>query len=329
MTVGEALRLAKQAYIGGIPSGGLSAYHEKVLLETTLYGLPNQQVEVPSPQPFTRNIIRVEAEEVGPNLQAAGNTISSKDYTLDLATGRQEHTTANGIYYSLNNEIQASPGRPIQPKGSLTIDPTLNGTLKPHGAALLTASFTDLNNFDPVITRPVTDVTLPEPELAVGGWMPQKIWAINSLGESAQLVVSGGQFRKSDTEGVQTGLERLYNNAKIRVFYSDQDSDYLPPTIWEVHSLAANGLQITVTAADESGIQTVIVNYVSGTGQLANVVLTLNSEGNWVGTIPGGTAQTNFYVQAVDNAGNVQMSGNKGLFFTVDEPDLFLPLIRK
>jgi len=44
MSVGEALRWAKQRYIGGVPSGGFGTYDEKAMIEATLYGLPMYRV---------------------------------------------------------------------------------------------------------------------------------------------------------------------------------------------------------------------------------------------------------------------------------------------
>jgi hypothetical protein len=46
-TVGRALLLAKQRYYNSAAAGSLSTYDEKVLEQTTLYGLPMLRVNMP------------------------------------------------------------------------------------------------------------------------------------------------------------------------------------------------------------------------------------------------------------------------------------------
>jgi hypothetical protein len=49
----------------------------------------------------------------------------------------------------------------------------------------------------------------------------------------------------------------------------------------------------------------------------------------WEGNVAGLNAQTNYFVQAVDKAGNVSMSANKGLFFAPERHDIYLPVVMK
>jgi hypothetical protein len=328
MPVGEALRLAKRHYIGSAPSGGLSVYHEKVLLEATLYGLPMLKVAVPSPQSVANHAASSRFGELG------AAEVSWLPVTVELTP--TQHSTADGDYFSLDGEIQASPGRPIQPRTSLPINGTVGSGLSPHSIALWSASFDDIADFDPFITRPVTDVTLPEPPLNVGGWFPAKIWAVNRFGDPDRLVIVGGQFKKN--EGDDRGTERLYSALELRLYYSDKDGDYLPPTIWDVWTyLVGDEPQIHVATEDESGIEAVIVTYqpTGQSGEWRSIELTdTDGDGIWTGRLPRGSAGASFFVQVVDGAGNLQVSGNKGLFFEA-KPDvqgdlrLYLPVVRK
>jgi hypothetical protein len=49
----------------------------------------------------------------------------------------------------------------------------------------------------------------------------------------------------------------------------------------------------------------------------------------WTGNITGGDMGTIFFVQVVDQAGNVQIGGNKGIFFQPQAPDVYLPILLK
>ena len=49
VSVGQALVQAKRRYLGEASSGGFGTYDEKILIESTLYGLPMYEVSVPQP----------------------------------------------------------------------------------------------------------------------------------------------------------------------------------------------------------------------------------------------------------------------------------------
>ncbi|MFQ5614629.1 MAG: hypothetical protein ACE5H9_21110, partial [Anaerolineae bacterium] len=329
MPVGEALRLAKKHYLGTAPSGGISVYHEKVLLEATLYGLPMLQVNVPSPQPVHNNAITATFGSGSAPLHAA-SVAQLMSQPVSVTFQPTLESTSSGSYYSLDGEIQASPGRPVQPRGSISLQPGsgLSG-LNAHGAVLLSATFTDITDFNPLITRPVTDVTLPEPDLDIGGWFPQKPWAVNRFGEEDRLVIVAGQFKGNLSD--QLGTQRLYSAAQLEVYYSDQTDDYLPPTIWDVVAYEANGLHFRVDASDDAGIAAVVVGYlVSGQNQWQSLELAdADGDGVWTGSLTGADQDISYFVQVVDGAGNVQVSGNKGAFYEGEVLSIYLPLIAK
>ncbi|RME47699.1 MAG: hypothetical protein D6796_07375, partial [Caldilineae bacterium] len=337
MPVGEALTRAKRHYLGTAPSGGFSAYDEKILLEATLYGLPMLKVNVPYPTRVPRGggAAVTAARDSAP---APRTTATILTRTLSISLSPTARTTLSGTYYTLGGEIQGSPGRPIQPRTSLAISQTVQG-LTVHGAVLWDGNFTDIANFDPLITRPVTDVTLPEPPLKVGGWFPDKVWAVNRFGvtdpaDDVSLVLVGGQFKKNADNNL--GIERLYSAMQLHLYYSDNTSDYKPPVIWNIRALKfPNRITVEVDVSDESGIEAVIITYrpTSDPGSFRSLVLqppaSSQQSGTWSGVIPG-ESETSFYVQVVDRAGNVQMSGNKGLFFAPQpQPSLslYLPLV--
>jgi hypothetical protein len=328
--VGEALRQAKERYIGSAPSAGLSIYHEKALLEATLYGLPMLKVDVPHPQPVTNRSIQ--AEFTPHPAQRASTALlapTTLSVTLDLSPSLR--STGNGDYFALDSEIQASPGRPVQPRASLPLSSTVGAGLKPHGVLLWSAAFDDYADFDPFISRPVSETAQAEPDLQVGAWLPAKGWALNRFGDSPRLVVVGGQFSRDDGAENENdlGVERVYSSMELRPYYSDQDDDYLPPVIWDVtRSCRADQLQVAVETEDESGIHAVVVTHrppaeleaPAASGSWSSFELSDgDGDGVWTGALPVSNLETclkiSFFVQAVDEAGNVQMSGNKGRFF--------------
>jgi len=72
-------------------------------------------------------------------------------------------------------------------------------------------------------------VVLPEPDFDATGWFPAKPFLVNRFGDRDRLVVVPGQYRQ------QGGVERLYNDLELLVYYSeDSNEDFLPPVIWDV-----------------------------------------------------------------------------------------------
>ncbi len=101
-------------------------------------------------------------------------------------------------------------------------------------------------------------------------------------------------------------------------------------------------MQVYVATEDASGIQTVLATF-RPPEEVSNSASTLGSwqsitledddgDGIWTGLIPSADINTTriipFFVQSVDTAGNVQLSGNKGIFFSGPELEyIYLPLV--
>jgi hypothetical protein len=85
-----------------------------------------------------------------------------------------------------------------------------------------------------------------------------------------------------------------------------------------------------VAAGDASGIEQVWVTY-SADGEVWRSLELIYSAytDRWERTLPAGTEEAVFIVQAMDGAGNTGHSGNKGRLFgaTDEESTVFLPLI--
>jgi hypothetical protein len=195
VAVGEALVRAQQRYVNSVAAGSLGLYDEKILIETTLYGLPMARVSVPSPAAST-SPVQTRAVEASP-LLTAGSLLRR---TITVTGSFSEVTTPIGRYHSVDHEVQASGGRPIQPRVSREISEA--GT-KARSVLFLGGDDRDIAPSDPVIARPVTDTAMTEPSFALQGWYPTEMAAINRV-ETAfatleRLVVVPGQFRNPRT----------------------------------------------------------------------------------------------------------------------------------
>jgi hypothetical protein len=235
---------------------------------------------------------------------------------LDLVTG------ADGTYYTVGGETQASPGRPVQP---LTSEPLLefNG-MEPHDALFLAGSGRREVDFDPLVSRPVTDTALTEPEYDYDGWYPLKPFTVNRLGDLARLVVVPAQYYGNEANGI----ERLFEQMVFEVYYAEEgQDDFATPAIWGVEAEASEGaLVFRVLVQDDSGVERVVVSYSKNGKQWQSFDLSYQTSGYWEGTLSGWGSALYYFVQAVDKVGNVGMSVNKGLFFKTEEL-VYLPLL--
>ena len=307
--VGEALRWAKARYLGGVPSDGFGTYDEKIMIETTLYGLPMYRVSLPG----TWRALETPPLSI---TDLATETLSfAPAFSLEAGS-------TDGAYYSIGGEVQASPGRPVQPRTSALLPVKARKT--PHGALLVGAT-TAVESLDPLIARPVTDTAAAEPSYEVGIWLPLKPWTINRLGDAPRLVVVPAQFRGNQDGGTL----RRFTSLRFQVYYADQaKGDFTPPTVWKVESQSfGGGADFWVTAEDNSGIQRVVMVYTrdGNTWQLQD--LTRNPlQDRWETRFTGLSGQFVYFVQVVDGAGNVGVTSNKGLFFEAPPRMIYLPV---
>jgi hypothetical protein len=324
VSLGQALVAAKQRYIGGAASGGLGVYDDKVVSEATMYGLPMVKVHMPSTDtpsvamalsaPSTTSNSAVTANQSAPVADGDLQTIN-----LSVQLDPELHTTADGDYYALAGEIQVFPGRPVQPRGSVVADEVPGYSL--HGALFLGGNFFVDDNggagFNPLIAVPITDsqsingdpAGLPEPQFDKLTLFPSKFWGINFLGGQDRVVLVGGQFLPDHVPA-----EWVYTDMELQTYYApDNSNDFAPPSIRDVNSQFGGSVDFFITAEDPSGVARVIVTYLNGNAwESAN----LNFDPDnfvWTGHVEGIDCLTPFFVQAVDNAGNVAFSDNIGL----------------
>lgn len=314
MTVGQALQFAKQGYLDSATFG---VYDHKAVQEATLFGLPQWRV--------------------GPSGQVATTVLPDADVpaALDLvlvprslAPSANLRTTGRGEFYDTGNDNpQVTAYRPVQPKSTVAMEPDADGRLV-HGV-LLDGLTTRETPIDPLVSVPLVDSRdkQPEPD-ADGVYFPTTLQQVLSRttpnGLEDLLVLVTGQFRDGPTGGVQ----RLVTAASTQVTYSGS-TDFDPPTVELVTgSIVDDALLLDVTApsSDTSRVLALYLSSAGGSTPRPWSLLELESigGGQWRATAPlpaGTTTIGEFYVQAMDSAGNVTVNSNKGVNYTAQEVD--------
>jgi hypothetical protein len=319
--IGRALIRAKQRYVNSASAASLGLYDEKILVETTLYGLPMARVTMPI---TTETTSPIQGGRVRTSSGPTAGPLSSQ--TVTVTTLFTEVTTSDGLFYTTtDNEVQASAGRPIQPRVSLDIARTGETA---RGALFLGGEHHDIEPFNPVIARPVTDTAMTEPLYTLSGWHPTEMAVINRV-ETAfetleRLVLVPGQFKNP-------GVERLWDRLTYEVYYSTNgEEDTVDPAIWRAEAAQLpDRVLFNVEVTDDSGIERVVVPYSLGGGTWSHLDLTYDpDEELWTGEFPMNEDDSvSYFVQAVDAAGNVAASDNKGFLFEPVTNNVYVPLI--
>lgn len=312
VTVGEAWMRAKQRFFAGAGPAGFGLYHEKALVEATLFGIPGLRITLPqavTPSSETKRVMVGPWEVVRGNLQRR---------TVQLEPRFDQVHTPAGSYFTADDGTVSRPGRPIQPRFVWNVRAP---EVEAHGALLTHATYTTIPDFDPVVTRPLTDTVHAEPGFPFSRWTPARLHAINRLstvdGTLEQLVVIPGQFQNQHPSTQLTyGVERRYDTLTYDVYYSTSP-DWTPPAIWQVrYEKTASGTVLWVEATDPSGIERAVVTYTTGDGEWVTEELQRVGGFTWRGSGPFLDADTlDFMVQVVDGAGNVALSTDKGRLF--------------
>jgi hypothetical protein len=319
MSIGEALRLAKVRYLHSLPAGGLTPYDAKSIMEATFYGLPMYQIDMPGlPNAHTDTPLQPLTDP-----QTFSYTRHLLTPVLTLREGNHgDYYEVAGPYGSAHGTV----GRPILPSASYPLPNTATST--PHGVLIISATLSTRWPFDPVVTRPVTDTRLPEPALNPDiGWMPARPFVINNAGETPRLAATFALFN------ARTNELRLIDEAAISVLRAPKNrSDYTAPHISASSATIDNrGIHITARVSDnESEVEHVYATFVSST-RIWTVPLARDSNDLtgefWTGNAPYAGLNVSYFIQAIDEAGNVGIAAAKGDYLEIEPRRLYLPLV--
>jgi hypothetical protein len=330
--VGHALRKAKADYFNLTGPHSFSPYDEKVLAEATLYGLPMMRVEMPDSSSLENEDQTTygwfSQPEISDGLVTRQVTFEPV-YQTNIVEG-----PITGSYFSVGDETEVNEWQPIQPRTSLDIS---LDEQTPHGAFFEGGQYQIWENFDPVVTRIVTETTdLPlwsqEPEFNYPStWQPSWWSMVNEVwtpeGIEQRLVVIPAEYR-STTENL--GVERLFDVMTYTIYYS-KTMDIIPPSIWRIAAYRQdmNG-QVVVEVTDLNDVVRVGVSYTLGNGEWVtkDLARSTSNPNLWLGTIPTDEG-IEWFVQALDGAGNVAINDNKSAYFTQLADRFWMPFITR
>ncbi|EDN70782.1 leucine rich repeat domain protein [Beggiatoa sp. PS] len=305
-TIGQALMEAKQQYFADNPD--FDAYDEKISTESTLYGLPMYNVTSPTAGNLSPAVTANKTETTQENgLQTDGYS-----YTWAMATPIA--TASGNPFYSLNGTVAGNEGEPVLPKLSNEITHT-EKTL--HGVVFRGGSYSIINQAPPLQRFKTTTGHLsPERTFSAPGWYPSTFFTPNTIQldtrKKEMLVATAGQYNPN------VGQQRIFGNMDFDVYYHDRVDDLTIPTVYLTNStLNANSATVTITTSDASGIKEVVMAYTDGKGIWNSANLTNTGE-TWNGSFAANT-DTEFFIQSVDNAGNVAINNNDGRYFKLTQ----------
>ncbi len=323
--LGAALTTAKQRYYA--EAATFDDYDEKILIESTLYGLPMYEIQTGAAleeDPFPSVVLTS-------GLSVAGDGLTTEHLNLSLAQSfgsLNETEIADGTFFDLDGHVHLAAGEPIQPKFFAEV--SLSDAGQPHGVILTSGRYRDGAAFDPVVLQPINEYYSPtvEPPFDAPGWyppLPFDFHNADSVAGAQTLVATMGQYHSGQQ------VERLYDQMSFEVFYSSS-YDWWEPIILSVDGVLSDGqAQIKVEAMDSSGVDRVVVVYTAGPGIQLSAELAYDADTlKWLANIPA-TAGTTFYVQVVDGAGNVATADNKGAWYSLGSgaSRVYLPIVTK
>jgi Tol biopolymer transport system component len=304
MTVGQALVFAKQEY-AAIPT--ITGYDLKVIDEAAMYGLPMYRLgsgtaTPPAPPAST---------SIDPATGLAAFTFSvSPSFTLV--------TTPIGKYYTVGGSASFVDRRPIEPTTQLDVT---EPNLVAHGAIVTGATSTEETGFDVAFSHVVDDLSALSPELTGDTIFPSKLQSIATLntpvGQRQRLALYAGQFRSGSVTAPGIGIQRKFTNLSGSVLFAAPSvTDFSPPAFGPMSVSAADttvGFAVDVSDANgDSDVMRVFALYrdAGSTWKTAEFSHPVGSS-RWSGAGPVTGTNVEWFIQAVDAAGNVGVTSNK------------------
>ncbi|MFO7742601.1 MAG: right-handed parallel beta-helix repeat-containing protein [Anaerolineae bacterium] len=327
--LGHALRAAKAEYFNTTGTYSFSPYDEKVLAQATLYGLPMLRVSMPVSTASVKN-----SSDFG-WVSASGRSDGLVTRQLNFDLAYETHTDPEvGTYFSVGGETEVNEWQPIQPRTSLDI--SLEGET-PHGAFFEGGTYETIEDSDPVISRLIStapdldfqdkEPTFDHPDIWHPSWwsLVNRVWIDEGVNE--RLVVIPAQYQSTTPT---MGTQRLFEQMNYTVYYS-HIIDIVPPSIWRVNAYRLEAeSHLTVEVTDLSDVIRVGISFTLGDGSWETIDLE-HSTANpnlWRGTMPY-EESIEWFVQAVDGAGNVAVNDNKGAYFGPPPNRIWLPVITR
>ena len=331
--IGNALLASKLAYLKQTPAIG--DLHDKSLLESALYGLPMLGVNMPSgrmPAPTGADSLALGTFTSEPALTTGlryadvdqATSSNEKSKTLNVQGGG---TLSAKYYTGPGDGVLTTPGAPVLPlyaKGTKAGEGDAGYILR--GVGFTGGRYAD-STVTPLTGAPGTELQSAHTSFSSPTFYPAQMWSANyfdalSGGGGVTLFTTPAQHR-APAPGSDTVTLRLYDNLKLRLFYSNSVSagaKSAPPVIYGVTSdLEAGGTLITarVVGDPKADVQQVWVTFTepgSGLWDSFDLVRSQTDPSLWTGTRVL-AAGTQFIVQAVNGFGLVSRNDNFAAYY--------------
>ena len=189
---------------------------------------------------------------------------------------------------------------------------------------------TDIPNFDAAFSMPTIDRTATAPEPVFGDSVfPTKIQTVETYadprGQRQRLVLVAGQFAGDPSLAPGRGRQRNFTQIGARVYYAPPGATDFTPAQFGLVQGAQIGTQaaFSVHASDVggTGVKRVVVAYHDGANwKFVDLQQSASDPTLWTGGGPSATVDPEFFVQAVDGAGNVSVTSYKGRYYLAPPP---------
>jgi hypothetical protein len=139
-----------------------------------------------------------------------------------------------------------------------------------------------------------------------------------------------GQYRNRSST---TGDMRVFNTMKYTLYYTTYRDKRAPNIVSTSSKSLANRTTITTEVTDFSGVSRVAIAYTLSDGQWRVTEMSRTSQNTNFWTVGLPFAMPNnleYFIQAVDSAGNVASADNKGDYYPIRFTAwLYLPIVNK
>jgi predicted outer membrane repeat protein len=335
--IGSALVQAKRSYLAN--TARIRGIDTKVLLESTLFGLPMLGVDMPGQRlsaPTDPSLV----SSTTPYRTGPGASLGLARADLSVAPQLTTHTVqltnvstgaiVTATYLAGGNGVVTNTFEPVLPLEVRNV--TVANTVL-RGVGFRGGSYTDHSGVLPLVSATATELSTVHLPFFSNALYPVQPWTTNyfdALANGAtRLQVTPAQFR-SASPGSQTGTLRAFSSMNFRLFYSNNLTPAAlsaAPDVWRVAAVPGSGsvqFNVNVQGNPAAGVQEVWVTYTCAAAgyPCSNTWLPfdLAQDGAdptlWTGTLqlPVGVAASavRFVAQAANGVGLVTLATNFG-----------------
>lgn len=338
ISVGKVLSDAKRAYHLADPR--YDVFDMKVQHQLTLFGIPNYQIVTSDTGSRQHTSDELPSAGDGPSGCASGICLHQglsaaatvppgvTELNLSFVFGAQTYrmvNTPDGHYFQLNGLASGEAGQVIQPQ--FVYNSKLSGTVA-HSIIFIGGNYSVIHeaspgvNFDPVVAVPrSTNTNNGEGPLPVKRIITPRIQSSSAAGGGSTVRLASRMTAADDSSftnlvvetayyDTQTQIERRFDSMQFAAYYSNSDDTNGPvfadPGSGGFHLVSGNSAVITANVDDPDGVFRVLLTFNDTfVGKWQSQDLTFNSgSGKWETTISF-TGETYYFLQAIDNNGNV------------------------